>query len=196
MLKSSTGVSPVLPAEYQQVEWIRSPSINDYIITDIPTNANGILHAVFSSIANNQFSFGNTTGSQYKGINIYNDLSANYVVYPSKDVFANYTDGSLEITATLNNGVATGIANGNQFSARYNVGDTTPYSIFRCNAYTNTPNYASSLKELSFQIDGGITHNFVPCYRKSDGVIGLYNTGNNVFYTNVGTGTFTKGADV
>ena len=34
------------------------------------------------------------------------------------------------------------------------------------------------------------------CYRKSDGVIGMYDTENNAFYTNDGTGDFTKGADV
>ena len=34
------------------------------------------------------------------------------------------------------------------------------------------------------------------CYRKADGVIGLYDVDNDVFYTNDGTGTFTKGADI
>lgn len=36
----------------------------------------------------------------------------------------------------------------------------------------------------------------VPCYRKSDNVIGLYDRANNAFYANAGTGTFLKGADV
>jgi hypothetical protein len=34
------------------------------------------------------------------------------------------------------------------------------------------------------------------CYRKADGVIGLYDADNDVFYTNDGTGSFTKGADI
>ena len=33
------------------------------------------------------------------------------------------------------------------------------------------------------------------CYRKSDGVIGMYDVENDVFYTNDGTGTFAKGQD-
>ena len=41
-----------------------------------------------------------------------------------------------------------------------------------------------------------IVRNFVPCYRKSDGVIGLYDKVENKFYTNGGTGSFVKGADV
>lgn len=34
------------------------------------------------------------------------------------------------------------------------------------------------------------------CYRKADGVIGMYDIINDVFYTNSGTGTFTKSADI
>ena len=34
------------------------------------------------------------------------------------------------------------------------------------------------------------------CYRKADGVIGMYDTVNDIFYTNNGTGTFNKGANI
>lgn len=44
--------------------------------------------------------------------------------------------------------------------------------------------------------DGTALRNFVPCYRKADGVIGLYDTVGGSFYTNAGTGSFTKGADI
>lgn len=37
---------------------------------------------------------------------------------------------------------------------------------------------------------------YVPCYRKSDDEIGLYDIVNGVFYTNKGTGTFNTGNDV
>ena len=36
----------------------------------------------------------------------------------------------------------------------------------------------------------------IPCYRKSDGEIGMYDLVNSVFYTNDGTGTFLKGNNV
>lgn len=38
--------------------------------------------------------------------------------------------------------------------------------------------------------------NFIPCYRRSDNVIGLYDLVENKFYTNAGTGNFLKGPDV
>ena len=43
---------------------------------------------------------------------------------------------------------------------------------------------------------GTLVRDFVPCYRKSDSEIGLYDLVNDVFYTNQGSGVFTKGQDV
>ena len=42
----------------------------------------------------------------------------------------------------------------------------------------------------------GAEYNLVPCYRKSDGEIRMYDLVNGVFYTNSGSGTFIKGEDV
>ena len=42
---------------------------------------------------------------------------------------------------------------------------------------------------------GEMVRNLIPCYRKSDDVIGLYDTVTGTFYTNDGTGTFGKGND-
>lgn len=41
-----------------------------------------------------------------------------------------------------------------------------------------------------------LVHNYIPCYRISDSVIGLYDVVTNVFYVNAGTGTFSKGPDM
>ena len=50
--------------------------------------------------------------------------------------------------------------------------------------------------KLTFTPNGTKEADFVPCYRKSDGEIGLYDTVSKTFFTNQGTGTFLKGADV
>lgn len=47
-----------------------------------------------------------------------------------------------------------------------------------------------------YDLNGVLIRHFVPCYRKSDNIIGLYDIVNNVFYTNSGTGTFLKGENV
>ena len=41
-----------------------------------------------------------------------------------------------------------------------------------------------------------LAYDFVPCYRKSDSVAGMYDRVNRVFYTNDGSGTFAVGSDV
>jgi len=48
----------------------------------------------------------------------------------------------------------------------------------------------------SFTINGNKVLEFIPCYRKSDGEIGMYDTISQTFYTNQGTGEFLKGDDV
>lgn len=52
------------------------------------------------------------------------------------------------------------------------------------------------LYACTIAVNGEVIRNYVPCYRKSDGVIGLYDTINKQFKINEGTGSFTKGSDV
>ena len=41
-----------------------------------------------------------------------------------------------------------------------------------------------------------LVRDFVPCYRKSDSVIGLYDLVSQTFFINQGSGSFIKGGDV
>ena len=76
---------------------------------------------------------------------------------------------------------------------------TTPNTItlFARNNAGTISFYASYKLKKYFQIydNNVLVRDFVPCYRKSDSVIGLYDLVNDVFYTNAGTGTFSKGPD-
>lgn len=67
--------------------------------------------------------------------------------------------------------------------------------------------YASGTGQSGYHMNGELYHvtlynngvlveDFVPCYRKSDSVAGLYDIVNGIFYTNGGNGTITVGADV
>ena len=69
--------------------------------------------------------------------------------------------------------------------------------LFAMNNIGTVAAYAS-IKLYMFQIinNNEIVRNLVPCYRKLDGVIGMYDLVNDKFYTNLGTGTFLKGKDV
>ena len=52
------------------------------------------------------------------------------------------------------------------------------------------------LYACTISVNAEVIRNYVPCYRKSDGVIGLYDTINREFKINEGTGSFTKGSDI
>ncbi|MBP5794934.1 MAG: hypothetical protein J6W41_02870, partial [Alphaproteobacteria bacterium] len=49
------------------------------------------------------------------------------------------------------------------------------------------------LKYFKWYRNDELIHEYIPAKRNSDGVIGLYDTVNNRFYTNAGTGTFIAG---
>ena len=56
----------------------------------------------------------------------------------------------------------------------------------------NDNTWSRTIDWYSFKIWKGDTmiRDFVPCYRKSDNVAGMYDLLNNTFYTNNGTGSF------
>ena len=79
---------------------------------------------------------------------------------------------------------------------------THPIYIFA----VNTNGSPDSTQSLSFRLrnfkiynhydDANPSMDLIPCYRKSDDEVGMYDTVSRTFYTNAGTGTFLKGADV
>ena len=76
---------------------------------------------------------------------------------------------------------------------------TSPVSMtIFCDNDNWTKNEYSSYKLYTFKIwdNWTLVMDFVPCYRKSDNVIWLYDIVNDKFYTNAGSWTFTKWPDV
>ena len=78
------------------------------------------------------------------------------------------------------------------FSSSYNV------YLFGINNGGTLSQQTGKILYYGFKAYTGTTLSIdlIPCYRKADSVIGMYDIVNDVFYTNDGTGTFTKGADV
>lgn len=80
----------------------------------------------------------------------------------------------------------------NPSASNYNV------LLFAAHWGSNSVSLYGSARIYSCQITKGsnIVRDFIPCYRKADNEIGLYDTVTNTFFTNQGTGTFAKGSDV
>lgn len=74
---------------------------------------------------------------------------------------------------------------------------TQNINIFRDNnSYTQDKRYCN-MKLYSFKIydNESLIRNFIPCYRNTDNIIGLYDTVEGKFYTNQGSGIFGYGME-
>lgn len=72
---------------------------------------------------------------------------------------------------------------------------TSPVYLFGTSG-KNFDRYNMKVYRLKFYEDGEIKRDYIPCYRKSDGIVGLYELLTQTFHTNIGTGEFNKGDDV
>lgn len=199
-----------LPSAYQEVEWIGTDG-NSYFVSDFTINDYDkfTLYYTYSSPPSEfQYMFG-ANGPTYTArfLHRYNNFVINTSI-DSGNVFLFYFihDNAFhsykiqfehegEVIAYQDNSL---IAQ-NTF---YNMKNFLPFGVM-CNNYSGKPSTykavnGSKISELRFVDDttGKDVFNPVPCYRKSDGVIGMYDTVGKKFYTNEGTGSFTRGADV
>lgn len=188
-----------LPTEYQEVEYIQS-SGTQYIDTGYkPTSNNLRIACEFEYTADHSTSsvFGSESSSKYS---IVPYGAPAFYVGSSTQLLAQTTalNTKYALDAHANAGTLTVSLNGTTNSASYSgsVLTTVNMGIF-CNIIAGVANQFCSMKLYAMYIydNGNLVRDFVPCYRKSDNVAGLYDLVNNVFYTNVGSGVFAVGAD-
>ena len=195
----------ILPSEYQQVEYIQN-SGTQYINTSyVPNYDNGFkVEVVYqpTNTTNRGCLFSNYNDTNHTSYEIRGNGKERAYLNEGqldKDCDGTYTTGintsSLEVTSTT----TTQIVNGVTTTSSYSITGSANYPAYifvdRMLRFGTFNNY---IKLYSYKIyeSGSLIRNFIPCYRKSDNVIGLYDTVNNVFHTNIGTGTFTKGNNV
>lgn len=193
-----------LPSEYQRVEYIESTG-SQYIdlpfgfdptdeicsVLQLPTSTNSENWLVTETIwntDNNRFSFGGIQGSSF-GVG-YGNVPTNGTImhYPyandgqfHKHTYKDYLFAIKELGTYL------GGVN------RIPFGSTTSnLRLF----YGYNSNTAGKIRYYIHTKADGTGVALYACYRKSDSIIGMYDVVNNIFYTNTGSGTFEKGADI
>lgn len=201
-----------LPSEYQEAEWIESTG-TQWIDTGILGN-DGIkiecrMGWVNSNSSANHQLFGARSSSRNERF---------YITSYSGIDFAHDLDHSLSLSITarqLYNFVydtTTLYDEANYIIFRYGVNESiqeTKISTFNTNLSmyifgTNRTSYTTDkflypviFASMIITDSNGIElFNGIPCYRKSDGEIGIYDIVTKTFLTNQGTGIFLKGADV
>lgn len=179
-----------LPSEYQQVECIESDG-TQYINTNYVATSNTKIQTVLHQVGTQNYKglFGNA-----------NSIYLNcYFVLQYGSFSGGMIDGwiniDFEATMTPTSFVRKKIFNST--TQTYTGVATTPSNAPLYLCATNASNL-SKVIFYSFKIyeNDVIQMDLVPCYRKIDNVVGLYDIINDVFYTNAGTGTFTKGKDI
>lgn len=177
-----------LPSEYQEVEYIESTG-TQYINTGVVGATTNMAYEIKfqktgywligavsiagssgdSAISANQIRF----GTQYvTNLNLNEDAHTIYVDKEKYTIDGTTTNWDSTSTLTGNKNIYLFWANGSSIDKNG--------KIYYCNIYDNNT----------------LVRCFVPCYRKSDNEIGMYDLVNNKFYTNAGTGNFVKGNNV
>lgn len=185
-----------LPSTYQQVEYIESTG-SAYIDTGIIPNTNtkidisfelitkgnyGIIFGGEDAYNSNGFHLYNTSGNfdisfgaRYSASTIPFELNTKYKFVMDKTGFTlNSTSGTFET---------------NTISTTYSI---YLFAVHRATNVTET-NALKRIYYCKLYNNGTLVRDMIPCYRVSDNVIGMYDLVSNTFFTNAGSGAFTKG---
>lgn len=207
--------APLLPTEYQQVEWIAN-SAKSYILAHDPDFR---LPSSFRIEAKTQLQGYNTSATYGNIAAVFQPNASSYgmeFAYKKEDNTIVFFAGAQSIvtpTSISDILVVGGIISETTAKCYIDVNGTRTYgsSVAVSRDYTTQRLgifYGGDSDASVNQFVGKIYYveiydsndeliaNYIPCYRKSDGEIGMYDLVSNGFYSNAGTGTFTKGPDV
>ncbi|MBQ6517221.1 MAG: hypothetical protein IJI14_00790 [Anaerolineaceae bacterium] len=207
---------PVLPHEYIQLEWIESTG-TQYIDTGVTGGSETYFEVEFITYnpitkvssgailgARTRSELEDYSLSTYAGVTLdkgrFYNVGTTYDGWNHIGVYDANLSVGVKQTCSYRNGVYTDP-----------LGNTTTATLSetfesQANIYVFAKNYLDKnaanelglvrLYHLNLWKGNNLVRDFIPCYRLPDGEIGLYDTVNDVFYTNQGTGEFIKGPSV
>ena len=185
--------------DYQEVEYIESTG-TQYIDTGfIPNQDTSIELSLYTSQLGAQDFLGTSSSSGGYVYGLYDGYSSTWDNYNDDiPIYNGHISGTLLISKAKEKTTITG-----DYNTNYTHGNTSfiaAHSLYLFARWTSSSGAyrPASMKCYSFKIwdNNTLVRNFIPVYRKSDGEVGLYDTVNNEFYRNIGTGVFIAGPDV
>lgn len=198
------GVRVGLPDEYQEVEWIQSTERKQFILLPYgfeETDTVTITASIDTEYTKDRFIIAPATWNNNNNRFAMVGVFANVYCIGYGNHTTNYTrlepmtnnDGDMH-TWTFANKIfeITDLGLSIDVSDITFGGVTSNLKLF----YGYNSNINGKLSYYKHVKLNGEVYEFIPCYRKSDDEIGLYDIKNHVFYTNNGTGSFLKGKDV
>ena len=173
----------VFYCRYNEIQ--KGPQIASAVfgVTDSPdvSKANyGILRLLDGASTFNRMGWGDSTSGSIIDVNAPQNLDTWYeVLYDQNKLYQNNTLYATSATQPSTS-----------WTANYDLG------IFARNGSSVTMPAVAKISSVWAKENGEYKINLVPAKRNSDNVIGMYDTVNDVFYTNSGTGTFTAGPEM
>ena len=172
-----------LPAEYQEVQWIGRTNNQPGIACNF-----GDLGPLTMTIVVEHDGGISCSASFVGRLAWSNTVNDYFVFFDSDTTVSTYGDNVAIISASESNKQHTVVLD-------IHVPSTTGrFNLFKIHAGTNS--FIGKIYSVLLKKDDTIIADLVPCYRKADGEIGMYDIVSNTFFTNIGTGTFTKGGNV
>lgn len=207
--------SSPLPSAYQQVEWVKAENtVQAYIDLGICYDSKATIYITqyLSASSATAYAFGAAENSGKVRCMLTTNRGAvgKSVTYCHR-TGNTYAEGILNNNVSGKNEFVLHFEEGSFYTENKTTGETTKklnvitdYTM-TSNLYLFGQNYNGSPRFGNIRQFGGFQYydknntlicDLIPCYRKSDGVIGMYDIVRKIFLTNAGTGSFTKGADV
>lgn len=204
-----------LPSEYQQVKYISAASGNGAYIDLGIQYAHGCTFEIgWVYTGDSLYLFGATDATgNYRCMlsGHYGGTAGGYYYGSFNNTFINiqYPPNDTTIGKVINHKVIYKVGGNTTSVEDLDTGDKLithlqDYTISN-NLYLLGQNYhgnyrGNGLKQITYfkywDNDDNLLRDMIPCYRKSDNAIGMYDTVSKTFFTNAGTGVFTVGENV
>lgn len=198
-----------LPAAYQQVAYVHAAqNIPAYIDLKIPYD-NGGSFEIGITYAGTSLTFGVfydtkrfrvnfTAGANYFNIGI-NSSAGVFAQYDDLTVGNNYTiKGSAKGTTVTAEIPELSLSNTYTIDSSY-IAWNSAENLWLFGVHRTTIGNWGTRTIRYFKYwgkDDNLLRDMIPCYRKSDNVIGMFDLVSQTFFTNAGTGVFTVGEDI
>ena len=173
-----------LPAEFQEVQWIGRTDNQPGIACsfgDLGPLTMTIVVEHDSGIGNSAAFVGRLVWSSF--VNDYR------VFFDSNQTVSSLGDNIAIVSSTQSGSVHTVVLD------IHTPESTGLFKLFKVHHSINS--FIGKIYSVSLERDGMIVADLVPCFRKADGEIGLFDVVSEQFFTNAASsGTFTKGGNV
>ena len=188
-----------MPDAYQQVEYIESDG-NQYLNLGITTGSTTNFEIKMATTEANPTAIRRIFGG-YASSGTWYELALSS---SSNGIFLNYISGSnfTQYVPTINTpfvvkkmGTSLITPNGTVELGSGSFNNPSVAYLF-ASSRSGTSGFIGRIYYAKIFKNSNLILDLYPCYRKADNVIGMYDAISNTFFTNGGSGTFTKGSNV